>query len=216
MSLLPSQRFNVEKYGALVASGGSIGFQHAHSFSAAVSAVEQCKASKNALAALGEAYASGYVASSLLRSGYAERWGNMTQEQQIGAARDIVAKPPFKESSKEPDSNRTEQEHKAVRAAQKSWSLVQRAAGIAAKKGGGRAPRAGTNEPEPPRDMLFASPKLANDNEAREYFANAMAALLTTCSVNRQTGIKKDVKHVAFLVESIIADAKAKIAKALA
>jgi hypothetical protein len=217
MTLLPSQRFNVSKYGTVVASGASIGFAHAHSFTAAVAATEQCKASKNALAALGNEYVAGYVTSSLLRSGYAERWDNMTQEQQIGCARDIVAKAPFKESSKTPDTDRTEQEHKAVRAAQKSWSMVQRAAGIAAKKGGGRAPRAGSNEPEaPPVNALFSSPKLANDNEARDYFRNALAALLATTEVNTQTGAKKEVKHVAFLVQSIIADAKAKIEKALA
>jgi hypothetical protein len=196
------------KFLASVNAASDMGYDMADGYSRAVELVRSVKASANALADVAANYVIGYVARSL-----SSQLGNMERVQQYAEARDIIAK--AGPDTSKPD-RRTAEQHKAVRAAQTSLASVKRAAGIAPSKAGGRKPRAGSNPPEPPRDALFASPKLANDNEARDYFRNAFAALLTTTEVNRQTGIKKEVKHVAFVVQSIIQDAKAAIEKALA
>ena len=210
---------------ALIASASTIGFATSGAFEDAVQLV------RNALKALprganplkhqgmidlGLAYKAGYIARRLKsESAFAKRWGNYDDAQCIEEAATIYAKPGF-ESGK--PNRRSEVEHKACRAADTSFTKVRERAGLVSERkgAGGRKPRPSSNKKEPARDMLFASPKLANDNEAREYFRTALAALMTTTEVNRQNGAKKEVKHVAFLVQSIIQDAKAAIEKALA
>lgn len=213
------------KLATLIATAGDVGFTASGAFE---NAVELVRAAVKALPKdasplkhqgmidLGLQYKGGFIARNLLAEpAIAKRWGNMGVPEMIVEALEVYAKPGF-ESGK--PNRRTEREHKACRAADTSFSKIRERAGvISERKGaGGRAPRTSTVPAEPPRDALFASPKLANDNDAREYFRSAFAALLTTTEVNRQTGVKKEVKHVAFVVQSIIADAKALIEKALA
>lgn len=204
---------------------GDIGFTASGSFEDAVSLfTEAAKAlpkganvlKHQGMTDLGEAYVDGYTARRLLTL-YRKRWDNYDLHQMIAAASDIRAKPAYVEG-KVTRGMRTLEEHRAVRSAQKSLTLVRQRAGIITERkgSGNRTARPSSNEAEPPRELIAASPKLANDNEARDYFKSALASLATTAEINQQTGIKKEVKHVAFLVQSIILDAKAAIEKVLA
>lgn len=208
---------------ALVSSVAQCGLNASQAFSSSVRGLQAIVAAtrkgsqrNRALEAAYLGYQAGYVADSLLSDpAYAKRWGNLSPTQLIEEGTAILKR--AAPTSKKED-RRTEQEHKACRAASVSLVRVKERAGLkdATARKNSRKPRPSANTPEPPREALFASPKLANDNEARDYFRNAFAALMTTTEVNRQTGIKKEVKHVAFIVQSIIADAKAAIEKALA
>lgn len=210
---------------SLIASAASIGFAASGAFENAVVLVRNAVKAlpkgasplkHQGMIDLGLAYKSGFIARNLMSEpSIAKRWGNMGEAEMCAAALEVYAKPGF-ESGK--PNRRTEREHKACRAADTSFTKIRERAGIVSERkgAGGRAPRTSTVPAEPPVNALFASPKLANDNDAREYYRSAFAALLTSTEVNLQTGIKKDVKHVVFLVQSIIGDAKAAIEKALA
>jgi hypothetical protein len=213
------------KLSALIATASTVGFLASGAFEDAVQLVRDAVKAlpkgasplkHQAMIDLGLAYKSGYIARRL--SGeplFVKRWGNYSDEQKMAEALAIYAKPGF-ESGK--PNRRTELEHAACRSADTSYSKARVRAGvITERKGaGGRKPRPASNVKEPARDLLAVSPKFDNDNEARDYFRSAFAALLTTTEVNRQTGRKKEVKHIAFVVQSIIQDAKAAIEKALA
>lgn len=211
------------KFEAPLANVRSNAKNEASSFKLLVASCATVKGSKLALAAFDAEYLIGRVAASIMVEG-----DNRTDEQLFAAADDLINLKPaktekrpngtmmFLPDAKQPDGHRTGAQQRILGAARKSLVLVHREAGIKAKRGGGRAARPPSNESEPPVNALFASPKFDNDDGARDYVRNAFAALLTTCEVNKQTGSKKDVKHVVFLVESIIADAKVAIEKALA
>lgn len=169
----------------LVASAASIGFDVATGYSRAV---ELAKAigTKNRLALIeaGLQYQSGYVARYLGdNTAYAKRWHNMGQKERLAESLDIIgrAEP---ESSKA--NRRSALEHKAVRAAQTSWSTAKRRAGLIAERKGGRKPRPSSNKPSKavPVDLVKASPKLASKAAANNYFATACAALLATVDKN--------------------------------
>lgn len=176
----------------LVATVATCGFSTANAYADCVTAVAEIVRNtrpgsprNRALEAAALGYKSGYVARSLLTdSAYAERWGNMSVVQQIEAGSEIIAR--AAPTSSKPD-RRTEQEHKACRAADVSWYKVKAAAGLAEpkKNKGGRKPRAGSNPPPPPPvDLVKASPKLANKAAANDYFGTAAAALLATVDKN--------------------------------
>lgn len=172
------------KFTALVTSAAAIGFDVASGYAAAVDLVIAVKGSAAALERTGEQYKRGYVARSLLSvPAYAKRWHNLDQPGQFDAAGEIIAK--ATPDSSKPD-RRTELEHKAVRAADVSWSKVKRAAGIAATKNGNRTPRTSTVPAGnvPPVDLVKASPKLPNKTAANDYFGTAAAALLATVDKN--------------------------------
>lgn len=184
-------------YASRINAGGDIGYHNADSHGRAVDAAKFCKSSKRALEQFSANYVCGYVAASLVRQGLAS-WGNLPVSEQVENARSIVNLKPAKKSGDtflpdcdQPDGYRTERQHKAVRAGQTSLASVLRAAGIAAKKGGGRAPRPSTTEPEgnlPPVDLVKAAPELKTRDAANEYFATAAAALLATVNKNVKAG----------------------------
>lgn len=177
------QRALNAKLAALVSGAASIGFNIATGYAAAVDLVIAVKASAAAMEKAGEQYKCGYVARSLLSvPAYAKRWHNLDMAAQCEAAGEIIAK--ATPDSTKPE-RRTELEHKAVRAADVSWSKVKRAAGIAATKKGGRKPRTGSTEGKaPPVDLVKASPKLATKEAVNDYFGTAAAALLATVDKN--------------------------------
>lgn len=141
------------------------------------------------------------------------QWSNYDRAQRYEAATEMVAKKPADSA----DANRrTKFEQQLVGAARSALSDAKRIGGVPAKNAGGRKPRTPANKPVEGASVSVASPKFGNDNEAVEHFNSVMAALATTCEINLQTGSKKDVKRVAFAVQSIILDAKTAIAKALA
>lgn len=210
---------------ALVSTVAQCGLNAAASYSASVNAVLAIvKATRpgsprnRALEAAYLGYQAGYVANSLLADpAYAKKWGNLSPTQLIEEGTEILGRGA---PTSIRDDRRTEQEHKACRAASVSLVRVKERAGLKddTKRKASRKPRPSANPPEPPRDLIAASPKFVNDNEARDYWRNAFAALMTTTEVNRhgKAGVKREVSHVTFLVQSIIADAKAAIEKALA
>lgn len=145
---------------------------------------------------------------------YRERhWGNLPLSERRDAAAAFIALPT--PDSAKPEK-RTEWQHKAVRAADSAVSTMRSQAGITAKKAGGNTgkPKAGSNEPE--KGPSVASPSFSNENDAEAYIRNTLAALVTTCTVNKQTGSAKSVKGVMHKVESILIDAKRAVEKALA
>lgn len=146
---------------------------------------------------------------------YLKRVDNMDRNMRYDDAKRIIDLP--EPSNKSKPNRRTEIEHRAVKASRESWNkLRDRAFGIVRSRNTAPKAKVADVPATPPVDAMFASPKLANDNDAREYFRNAFAALLQTTTVNLQTGVKKEAKHVAFLVQSIIQDAKSAIDKVLA
>lgn len=193
------------KLAALVGGAASIGFNIATGYAAAVDLVIAVKASATALERTGEQYKRGYVARSLLANpAYVKRWHNLDQAAQFDAAGEIIAK--ATPDSSKPD-RRTDGEHKAVRAADVSWSKVKRAAGIEAKKKGGRKPRPGSTAKAPPVDLVKASPKLATKEAVNDYFGTAAAALLAT--------VDKNAKLVDPRISSAVSDFLASVKKAL-
>jgi hypothetical protein len=176
----------------LVTTVATCGFSTANAYADCVAAVASIikgtrpgSPRNRALEAAALGYKSGYVARSLLAmDAYAKRWGNMTMAQQIEAGAEIIARAAPTSSKAD---RRTEEEHKACRAADVSWFKVKERAGLAEpkKNKGGRKPRTGSNPPSaPPVDLVKASPKLANKEAANDYFGTAAAALLATVDKN--------------------------------
>jgi hypothetical protein len=176
----------------LITTCATAGFNTANAFAECVAAVQEIVRTtrlgsprNRALEAAALGHKSGYVARSLLADpAYVKRWGNMSVEQQIEAGAEIIARA-SPQSSK--DDRRTEQEHKACRAADVSWFKVKERAGLTEPKAnkGNRKPRTGSNPPKaPPVDLVKASPKLANKAAANDYFGTAAAALLATVDKN--------------------------------
>lgn len=142
-------------------------------------------------------------------------WGNYERAQRYEAADAILAKAPAK--SDKPD-RRTALEEAAVNAARSAISTARKNAGIVSNRTnkGGRKPRPSANEAANDSKSFTVSPaRFDNDEDASAFFSNAIAALCQTAEINQQTGSKKDVKRIAFAVQSILLDAKAAIAKAL-
>lgn len=177
---------------ALVTTVATCGFSTANAYAECVIAVQSIVTAtrpgsprNRALEAAALGYKSGYVARSLLVDpAYAKRWGNMTVVQQIEEGATIIARA-APQSSK--DDRRTEQEHKACRAADVSWFKVRERAGLTEPKAnkGNRKPRPGKNPAKaPPVDLVKASPKLATKAAANDYFGTAAAALLATVDKN--------------------------------
>lgn len=231
-----------DKYVDLVNAAQATGYNIATGFRTAVAALKVCKASKVALEAYGARYCVGYVAASLFSlPAYAERWGNMTDEQRGKEAQTIIDRKPPKTEEKpdgkrvslpdaqQPDGHRLDIEHKAVRAAQTSLSTAKRNAGIEPTKAGGRAPRPSSTEPKlngaaAPVDLVKAAPKFDKDyaaehdcetprDAANDYFRTAAAALLTT--VNRNVG-KGKTNPIDPKVSTAVADFHAAIMAAIA
>jgi hypothetical protein len=139
------------------------------------------------------------------------RWGNLDRAGRIEAALAILDLPSPDSSKPE---RRTKLEHVMVRAADSAISTARKNAGIAPKKAGGRKPKAPAN---PPEITASVGPvKFANDDDARDYFRNVMAALVQSAEINQQTGSAKLVKGVAFRVQSILIDARKAVEAALA
>lgn len=205
------------KVADLAASAGSIGYNSAGAFDNGVKLARSVgEKSKADLETVGRVYVAGYAAHSLERvPAYLKRVGNMDEAMRIEVALDIVDLKPFKEGAPKAGM-RTEAQHKAVRAGQKSWTLCKNTAFN--RQPQKRAPQQKVAEPANPVpvEAVFTSPKLEDGLLARDHFRNAIAALVATTELNLQTGAKKEVKHVAFLVQSILTDARAKIEKALA
>lgn len=176
----------------LVATVATCGFNAAVAYAECVAAVADIVRTtrigsprNRALEAAALGYKSGYVARSLLTDpAYVKRWGNMSMSQQIEAGAEIIGR--AAPSSNKPD-RRTDQEHKACRAADVSWVRIREAAGIksAAARKSSRKPRPGANPGKtPPVDLVKASPKLATKAAANDYFGTAAAALLATVDKN--------------------------------
>lgn len=191
----------------LVASAAAVGMNVANGYAEAV-ALFKAIGTKNrvALVDAGLNYKAGYLVRSLSDvAAYAKRWGNMGDDQRVEAALEIYAKP-YPESSK--PNRRTEQEHRACRAADVSLAAAKRRAGLIAEKKGGRKPRPAANPPKPaPVDLVKASPKLQNKAAANDYFATAAAALLAT--------VDKNARLVMPQLSSAVSDFKAAVTKAL-
>jgi hypothetical protein len=177
---------------ALVTTVATCGFSTANAYAECVVAVQGIVSGtrvgsprNRALEAAAIGYKAGYVARSLLVDpAYGKRWGNLSMSQQIEEGATIIARA-APTSSK--DDRRTEQEHKACRAADVSWFKVKERAGIVEpkKNKGGRKPRPGANAAKaPPVDLVKASPKLATKAAANDYFGTAAAALLATVDKN--------------------------------
>lgn len=146
------------------------------------------------------------------RNYVARRWDNLPREQRIEAALDILSRP-------SPDSDKPNRrlatEHKAVRAADSAVSHLRRLCGLTkASPKKERKPRPSTNPPEG-ASFTVAAPKVSNDNEAIEFVGNALAALVTFCEKNKQTGAPKSVKQIIHRIESRLIDAKRDVMKAL-
>lgn len=199
----------------LVATVATCGFDSANVYALCVSTVaEIVKATRpgsprnRALEAAALGYKSGYIARSLLVDpAYAKRWGNMSQLQQIEAGTEIIGRA-APTSSK--DDRRTDQEHKACRAADVSWVRIREAAGIksANARTASRKPRPGKTEANPvPVDLVKASPKLATKAAANDYFGTAAAALLAT--------VDKNAKMVDPRISSAVSDFLAAVKVAL-
>lgn len=168
------------------------GFATANVFAECVAAVQGIvsntrpgKPRNVALEQAANGYKGAYVARSLLSDpAYQKKWGNMTEEQHISEGQAIIAR---SAPTAKADDRRTEQEHKACRAADVSWFKVRERAGLVEpkKNKGGRKPRPGKNEPKaPPVDLVKSSPKLPNKAAANDYFGTAAAALLATVDKN--------------------------------
>lgn len=211
-------------FAVAIASAAEAGYCIADGYSAVIRLIKVIiKASKDAdalspvaskaLQDMAMRYKAGHIVRYLMDTpAYAKRVGNYDREQMFADAVEIYAKP---QASTGKPNRRTAVEQSACKAATESWRVARnRAFGVVRS----RSPKLTTANVEtaPPVDMVMASPKLANDNEARDYFRNAFAALVQTAAVNLQTGATKEAKHVAFLVQSIITDAKAAVDKALA
>jgi hypothetical protein len=180
---------------SLVTTVATCGFSTANAYAECVVAVQSIVSGtrpgsprNRTLEAAALGYKSGYVARSLLvDSAYAKRWGNMTIVQQIEAGAEIIAR--AAPTSSKPD-RRTDQEHKACRAADVSWYKVRERAGLIADSSKSpvknkRKPRPGANAAKaPPVDLVKASPKLATKQAANDYFGTAAAALLATVDKN--------------------------------
>jgi hypothetical protein len=177
---------------ALVSTVATCGFSTANAYVECVAAVQGIVSAtrpgsprNRALEAAALGYKAGYVARSLLADpAYVKRWHNLSVVQQIDAGVEIINRA-APTSSK--DDRRTEQEHKACRAADVSWFKVKERAGLTEpkKNKGGRKPRTGSNAPPPPPvDLVMASPKLATKAAANDYFGTAAAALLATVDKN--------------------------------
>jgi hypothetical protein len=198
---------------ALVTTVATCGFSTANAYVECVVAVQSIVSGtrpgsprNRALEAAALGYKAGYVARSLLVDpAYAKRWGNMSVAQQIEAGAEIIARA-APQSSK--DDRRTDQEHKACRAADVSWFKVKERAGLAEpkKNKGNRKPRPGKNAPKaPPVDLVKASPKLATKQAANDYFGTAAAALLATVDKNA----KLVDPRISTAVHTFLTDVKA-------
>lgn len=177
---------------ALVTTVATCGFSTANAYAECVTAVQSIVAAtrvgsprNRAMEAAALGYKAGYVARSLLADpAYVKRWGNMSVVQQIEEGTTIIGR--AAPTSKQ-DDRRTEQEHKACRAADVSWYKVRERAGLTEpkKNKGNRKPRPGANPAKaPPVDLVKASPKLASKQAANDYFGTAAAALLATVDKN--------------------------------
>lgn len=220
---LAGKRVNVRKgkplsdvLQALVTTVSTCGFSTANAYAECVGAVQSIVAGtrpgstrNRALEQAALGYKSGYVARSLLvDSAYAKKWGNMSQSQQIEEGTAIIARA-SPQSTK--DDRRTEQEHKACRAADVSWFKVKERSGLTEPKAnkGNRKPRQGSNPPvkAPPVDLVKASPKLKTKEAVNDYFGVAAAALLAT--------VDKNAKLVDPRISSAVSDFLAAIKTAL-
>jgi hypothetical protein len=199
----------------LVTTVATCGFNAAVAYAECVAAVADIVRTtrigsprNRALEAAALGYKSGYVARSLLTDpAYAKRWGNMSMSQQIEAGAEIIGR--AAPSSSKPD-RRTDQEHKACRAADVSWVRIREAAGIksAVARKSSRNPRPGANPGKaPPVDLVKASPKLATKAAANDYFGTAAAALLAT--------VDKNAKVVDPRISSAVSDFLTAVKKAL-
>lgn len=198
---------------ALVTTCATAGFNTANAFAECVTAVRSIiketrpgSQRNRALEAAALGHKAGYVARSLLADeAYGKRWGNMSQAQQIEEGAAIIAR--AAPTSNKPD-RRTEQEHKACRAADVSWFKVKQRAGLVEqpKNKGNRKPRPGANPPKaPPVDLVKASPKLPDKQAANDYFGTAAAALLATVDKNA----KLVDPRISTAVHTFLTDVKA-------
>jgi hypothetical protein len=212
----PKQPIFSDTLRALISSASVIGFVVADSFGEALTLVESIITETKGKVALRDKalnaaqanYVPGYVARSLLRlPDYRSRWDNLTQDQQIDMGKDICAKSHPTTKKAKPEERRTDNEHKACRAADESWRALKRKAGIEGDKAkdpkkNSRAPRAGSNPPPPPPpvDLVKASPKIDKAYAERagvktvkeavnDYYATAAAALLAFTNKNARNVI---------------------------
>lgn len=183
----------------LIAGAASIGFDVATGYQRAVVLARSIGTKHRvALAEAGLQYQAGYVARYLGdQPAYSKRWHNMGQPERIAASLAVIAKP---EPTSTKPNRRTELEQRAVRAAQTSWATAKRRAGLTAERKGGRKPRPSANASKPvPVDLVKASPRFSNKAAANDYFATALAALLTT--------VDKNAKLIAPQLSTIVHDA---------
>jgi hypothetical protein len=188
----------------------AIGLAYASGFSARATFEEAVKAlsvftiaDKEALIEFGLQYKAGNMAAYFASNvpGWKARKGNQSPELIAESMLAIYAKP-YPESTK--PNRRTDAEHKACRAADQSWSSVKIRAGLADPKK--RKPRPSANKaPEPPRELVAATPKLATKEAVNDHFATAFAALLGTVNVN--------ARRVSPQLSSIVQDAYSAMVK---
>lgn len=197
------------------AIGTAYGFGHSAraNFQATVAALAVfTKEDKEALIQFGLQYKAGYMAAYFAANvpGWAKRKGNQSQDVIAEDMAAIYSKP-YPESTK--PNRRTEVEHKACRAADSSWSGAKSVAGLSNPQK--RAPRPSANKaPEPPRELVAATPKLGTKVAANEHFSIAAAALMTTCNANAKFVQPAIISAVSDLYQAFIKAGLIKPAKA--
>jgi hypothetical protein len=185
---------------ALVGTAATIGYSVQGAFAGAVALCRQIgQGHKLALTDAGLQFKAGYIVRYLEDvPAYLKRVGNMDQAQRFDDALTIYGKP-GPETAK--PNRRTELEHRACRAADKSWRMAQvRAFNIQPKA---RKPRPAANAPSKavPVDLVKAAPNLPTKAAVNDYFATALAALLTT--------VNKNAKRVSPQISSAVTDCHA-------
>lgn len=197
------------------AIGTAYGFGHSAraNFQATVSALSVfTKEDKEALIQFGLQYKAGYMAAYFAANlpGWAKRKGNQPPEVIAEEMAAIYSKP-YPSSTK--PNRRTELEHKACRAADVSWSGAKSSAGLSNPQK--RKPRPSANKtPEPPRELVAATPKLGTKTAVNDHFSTAVAALMTTVNANARfvsPGISSAIQdaYAAFVKLGLIKPAKA-------
>lgn len=169
----------------LVASGSQLGYDASGGFEVAVRALKAFAVTDTkAIADFGVGFIAGYMVryAELHQPGYARRTGNQPLDVKAEAMLAIHAKA---EPTSTKADRRTDDQQAMCKAANQSWYKAKTRAGLVIPKK--RKPRPSANKkPEPPRDLVMVSPKLATKADANDYFATAAAALLATCDVNSQ------------------------------
>lgn len=219
---------NSDVIASLVAKASNLGYNVRSAFQAAVDTVmklallaENEAQFDNALGRFATAYKSGYIAFYLEDREPAKR--NLNQKARVTEALEIMALP-TPDSKKKADARRTDVQHKACRAADKSLADVKRSAGLKPTKGGGKkgantsgkakgekdTPASGTEVVSAKDEAKGAIGKPDVNYKTREGYVQAMAGgllnLLTMTEKAKQHGAKVRTAIVPIEVENIIRD----------